>query len=394
MDPSSARDSIRLDSRTFSHHLILRKVAELVGDAPRLHLTRREWLVELTRAKLPAAWNALLGALRAEAGEAPWELVLVEDRHEEVNGVAVREGAGGRDVVRLQVAPKSVCAWCYGDAERSKQVEARLERALETVARVGQPDQVAVRFWHQSAGEAVDQMRRVQCPRFDEVAANYPSCQDALAWLMKLETPWEQGRLIFWHGPPGTGKTWALRALLREWSHVAAEVISDPDPFFASNAYLQQVLLAEPPTLTWNGGRAVRAEEKPRLFVLEDAPQLLLQESRATQGTRIANLLSMTDGILGQGLRAVFLITTNEKVQRVDPAIRRPGRCLQELELPNFTREQADEWLAAKGASPPTGEPGSEPSLAELYERLHRGSGRPRAREERMGFLRKEPKER
>ena len=390
MDTSSARDSIRLDSRTFSHLLILRKVAELVGDAARLHLTRREWLVELTRAKLPAVWNALSAALKAAPGEAPWELVLVEDRHEEVNGVAVREGAGGRDVVRLQVAPKAVCAWCYGDAERCAALVAKLETALEAVARVGQPDQVAVRFWHQAGNDAVDQMRRVQCPRFEEVAANYPACRAELEWLIGLETPWDHGRLIFWHGPPGTGKTWALRALLREWSHVAAEVISDPDAFFASNAYLQQVLLAEPPTLTWNGGRAVRAEEKPRLFVLEDAPQLLLQESRATQGTRIANLLSMTDGILGQGLRAVFLITTNEKVQRVDPAIRRPGRCLQELELPNFTREQATEWLAAKQAEPVTVETGSEPSLAELYERLHRGQGRARPREERMGFLRKE----
>ncbi|MBL8842935.1 MAG: ATP-binding protein [Planctomycetes bacterium] len=407
MDHRPPSEGITLQSRTLSHWLVVRKVADLVADEPRLHSLRREWLVELSRAQLPKVWNALLQALRraapngagstapaaTAASAADWSLLLLEDRQDEINAVLSREPGGPRDVARLQVASNAVSAWLYGEPERCAATAALLEAAIGAVAKVGQPDLVAVRFWHQSNDGAADMLRRVQCPRFAEIAANYPSCGAELARLMALESPWERGRLVFWHGPPGTGKTWALRALVREWGQMSPEVITDPDAFFASNAYLQQVLLAEPPTLGWNEGTALRAQDRPRLFVLEDAPQLVLQESRATQGARIGNLLSMTDGILGQGLRAIFLITTNEKVHRVDPAIRRPGRCLQELELPNFTAEQARAWLAAKqvAASPAADaeiEPGAELSLAELYERLHRGAPeRPRARVERMGFL-------
>lgn len=410
MEHRPPSDGITLQSRTLSHWLVVRKVADLVADEPRLHSLRREWLVELTRAQLPKVWNALLQALRrappngagstapaaTAAPASEWSLLLLEDRQDEINAVLSREPGGPRDVARLQVAPNAVSAWLYGEPERCAATAALLEAAIGAVAKVGDPDLVAVRFWHQSSDGAADMLRRVQCPRFAEIAANYPSCGAELERLIALESPWERGRLVFWHGPPGTGKTWALRALVREWGQMAPEVITDPDAFFASNAYLQQVLLAEPPTLGWNEGTALRAQDRPRLFILEDAPQLVLQESRATQGARIGNLLSMTDGILGQGLRAIFLITTNEKVHRVDPAIRRPGRCLQELELPNFTAEQARAWLAAKrGAASPAAdteiEPGAELSLAELYERLHRGAPElPRARVERMGFLPKE----
>lgn len=394
MEPNPARDGITLQSRTLSHYLLVRKVAELVGDAARLHSLRREWQVELRGGRLAATWNALLAALRRDEGAAAWEVVLLEDRHDEVNAVATRSAEGARDVLRLQVAPHTVTAWLYGDALRCTAAVAALRAALATVTRIDDPDQVAVRFWHQLGdGSANAELRRIHCPRFAAIAANYPACGAELERLIALASPWEHGRLVFWHGPPGTGKTWALRALIREWSALSAEVITDPDAFFSSNAYLQQVLLAEPTSPAGGEGGTVRADERPRLFILEDAPQLLLQESRAAQGTRMANLLAMTDGILGQGLRAIFLVTTNEKVHRLDPAIRRPGRCLQELELPNFTAEQARAWLAARGCTDAVTERGGrelptdgELSLAELYERLQRGAPVPRGVDTRLGF--------
>ncbi len=383
-DSRPVRDGITLESRTLSHYFVVRRVAELVGSEPVLHSLRREWLVELTRGKLAAVWNGVLSGVRHADGGAAWEVVLLEDRGEEVNAVLKREPGGARDVVRIQVAPNAICAWLYGNETRLPLVVEAIEQSIRGIARVGEPDQVAVRFWHRSSGDAVEQMRRVQCPTWDSIAANYPGCDGSLAWLMRLQVPWEHGRLVFWHGPPGSGKTWALRALVREWGQMSPEVITDPDEFFASNAYLQQVLLAEPPTLARVDERFVQGQDRPRLFIVEDAPQLVLQESRAAQGTRMANLLSMTDGILGQGLRVVFVITTNEKIHRVDPAIRRPGRCLQELELPSLTREQAAEWLAANGRKDAA--VSDEHTLAELYELVQRRDPPPRHEPSRMGF--------
>jgi hypothetical protein len=380
MDPHCTRDGITLQSRTLSHYLIVRRVAELVGDAARLQSMRREWSLDLGKERLPAVWEAVRAAIAAESsGGAKWEPVLVEDRHDEWNAV-LSDGSGC--AVRLQVGTGAAFAWVYAPQERAARVVAAIDAGLAAVAKVTRDDLMNVRFWHRTSDGADDTLRRIQCPRWDEIAGNYPECGGDLQWLMHLDRPWEHGRLVFWHGPPGTGKTWALRSLLREWSRMSAEVITDPDEFFASNAYLQQILLADPPLQHWSEEGSLRPEERPRLFIVEDAPQLVLQESRASQGTRMANLLSMTDGILGQGLRAVFVITTNEKLHRIDPAIRRPGRCLQEAELPAFTREQAERWLrerrAAAEDSPATAPRPAAPAvarddltLAELYELLH-----------------------
>jgi len=72
------------------------------------------------------------------------------------------------------------------------------------------------------------------------------------------------------------------------------------------------------------------------VFVLEDAEQLLRKE---TGGPAMGKLLNLADGLLGQGLRCLFLVTTNEPLGRIHPAVVRPGRCVAQVEsgpLPAF----------------------------------------------------------
>src|SRR5205823_2980989 len=79
-----------------------------------------------------------------------------------------------------------------------------------------------------------------------EVDRNYSSAtRGHLERLLQLRPDASSGKLVLWHGPAGSGKTWALRSLLREWSNWAqAHYILDPAVFFADSAtYMLSVIL-------------------------------------------------------------------------------------------------------------------------------------------------------
>ncbi len=67
--------------------------------------------------------------------------------------------------------------------------------------------------------------------------------------------------------------------------------------------------------------------------------------------------------MIGQGLRVLVLVTTNETLRSLHPAVSRPGRCASQIEFTAFTSEEAADWLEAYGSdvSPRAG------TLATLY---------------------------
>ena len=93
----------------------------------------------------------------------------------------------------------------------------------------------------------VSSTRKIDVPTWDEVAANYPlAVRERIAGLVGAEfQPGLGGRLLLWHGVPGTGKTYALRALGWEWrSWCDFHYVTDPETFFGSSpAYMLDVLL-------------------------------------------------------------------------------------------------------------------------------------------------------
>lgn len=60
-----------------------------------------------------------------------------------------------------------------------------------------------------------------------------------------------------------------------------------------------------------------------------------------------------------------MLVTTNEDVRALHPALSRPGRCLAEVGFERFPREAADRWATDHGCALPPDF--VRPSLAELY---------------------------
>ncbi len=134
-------------------------------------------------------------------------------------------------------------------------------------------------------------------------------------------------RLVLWHGAPGTGKTSAVRALIHAWRDWAdTVVVPDPDSLLGDGRYLRRLVLDEDNEDRWT------------LFAEEDAEALLRKE---TGGAAMGKLLNLADGLLGQGLRCLFLITTNEPLGAIHPAIVRPGRCLAQVEFAPLSASQA-----------------------------------------------------
>jgi hypothetical protein len=217
---------------------------------------------------------------------------------------------------------------------------------------------VPVAFWAWNEDRPSRLVRQLAVPSWADIRANYSvRTQRAVDWLISGFEPETPGQLLLWTGEPGTGKTHAVRALAWEWRDwCRLHYVTDPEELLVQRSrYLLDVLLAEDAGLSAGAWR---------LLLMEDTGEMLSADAKAQAGQGLSRLLNVVDGLIGQGLRILVMITTNEEVGALHPAVSRTGRCAMAHDFDRLPADDANAWLTAQGAVATVTRP---TTIADLY---------------------------
>jgi hypothetical protein len=174
--------------------------------------------------------------------------------------------------------------------------------------------------------------------------------------VIDMNTIAPKGRLTIFDGPPGTGKTFLVRALI--------DAIKDAIFVFVQPGMVDFLASPEliPMLIQKKGSNYV---DGPIVFILEDADNILTPRGKDNLSL-ISTLLNMTSGILGSMLDIRAIATTNSPKKDIDPALMRPGRLSSHVTVGKLDAAKANEIfkrLTGKSKTPFS----AEASLADVY---------------------------
>ncbi|HUW00882.1 MAG TPA: AAA family ATPase [Acidimicrobiales bacterium] len=292
--------------------------------------------------------------IRTGSCDSPVDLTEVRPVLEKAFGAAAVEAEGcgggtsllledGGGVLWVEYSPRwHEWHWAVASnlASNTERWAAAMTGMLPPFEAVSDDGRLYTNFWakHPMAG-GYSYLRPIEVQGWSEIAGNYPeSVRAELGKLVTMRDPGAGGKLVLLHGPPGTGKTRSIMALLAAWREwCEPHVITDPDSFFNHLDYMNDVILGG----GFDDGRW-------RVLIVEDGDEFMDVDAKSRTGQALSRLLNLGDGIVGQGLNVLTIITTNVEMGSLNPAVARTGRCMTNLHYPAFDQAEAESWLASR----------------------------------------------
>lgn len=156
----------------------------------------------------------------------------------------------------------------------------------------------------------------------------------------------KKSELYLFQGLPGTGKTTYIRHLI--------SLIDGVEKIFIPPGMVNVLTTPEFMQLCLNHAGSI--------FIIEDAEEAIIKRGDGLKNAAVANILNMTDGLLGDVLNIKIIATANTEINNIDEAILRKGRLKFRYEFTPLTIEKTKTLANMLGV-----EISGERTLAEIY---------------------------
>lgn len=189
--------------------------------------------------------------------------------------------------------------------------------------------------------------------RIFQITKEWDIDRDYYPWITSSLKEYYQGfvnsraQIMVAFGPPGTGKTSFIRDMICEMN------------LNAFISYDLKVLTSDSTFVRYLTDSIFDA------IIIEDADELLTS-SRGEYNKIVAKILNISDGLIKLPQKKLIFTTNLPKVEDIDPAIIRPGRCFDVMEFRELTVAEAEVVCTKLDIQLPEKKTGKY-SLAELF---------------------------